>query len=107
MTNSPIKITKLSEDFTLKSKDVIDILKDFDIDKKTGGSVDRDEYELFLSALTEKHQIKDLEGYRSGRSKISTVKEKKDAPKVEEPYPVREQASALPFSEARQPSAEA
>ena len=107
MTNSPIKITKLSEDFTLKSKDVIDILKDFDIDKKTGGSVDRDEYELFLSALTEKHQIKDLEGYRSGRSKISTVKEKKDAPKVEEKKPEQKVAEPKPQQKAAEPQKKA
>ena len=85
MTNSPIKITKLSEDFTLKSKDVIDILKDFEIEKKSGGSVDVDEYELFLSAITEKHQIKDLQAYRSGKSKINAVNENKSAKKEEKP----------------------
>ncbi|MBO7196422.1 MAG: translation initiation factor IF-2 [Clostridia bacterium] len=85
MTNLPIKITQISKDFDLKSKDVIDTFKELGIEKKSGGSADKDEFELFLSHLTSKNQIKDIEAYREGRSKIKSVKEKKDATKAEKP----------------------
>ena len=97
MTNLPIKITQISKDFNIKSKDVIDTFKELGIEKKSGGSADADEFELFLSALTEKHQIKDLDAYRDGRSKIKSVEEKKDksAPKAE----VKAEAKAEPKTE--------
>ena len=90
MTNLPIKITQISKDFDIKSKDVLDTFKDLGIEKKTGGSADKDEFELFLSHLTEKHQIKDLESYRDGRAKIKSVSEQKaaaPAPKAEQQKP--------------------
>ena len=55
---SSIKITQLSKDLALKSKDVLDAFKEIGLDKKSGGSVDTDEFELFLSHMTKKHQIK-------------------------------------------------
>ena len=83
----PIKITQITKDFDLKSKDVLDTFKEIGIEKKTGGSADADEFELFLSHLTLKNQIKDLDAYRSGRTKIHSSVEKKEkpapAPKVE------------------------
>ena len=85
MPNLPIKITQISKDFNIKSKDVLDTFKDLGIEKKSGGSVDADEFELFFQAITKKHQIKDLEAYRSGKATIKVVEEKKEAaPKVEE-----------------------
>ena len=97
MTNLPIKITQISKDFNIKSKDVIDTFKELGIEKKSGGSADADEFELFLSALTEKHQIKDLDAYRDGRPKIKSVEEKKEksAPKAE----VKAEAKAEPKTE--------
>ena len=84
----PIKITQITKDFDLKSKDVLDTFKELGIEKKTGGSADADEFELFLSHLTLKNQIKDLDAYRSGRTKIRSSVEKKEkpapAPKAEE-----------------------
>ena len=83
MTNLPIKITQISKDFEIKSKDVLDTFKELGIEKKSGGSADKDEFELFLSHLTAKHQIKDLDAYREGRSKIKSAAEKKEKPKEE------------------------
>ncbi len=83
MTNLPIKITQISKDFEIKSKDVLDTFKELGIEKKSGGSADKDEFELFLSHLTAKHQIKDLDAYREGRSKIKSAAEKKEKPKAE------------------------
>ena len=87
MPNLPIKLTQISKDFNIKSKDLLDTLKDLGIEKKTGASVDKDEFELFLAGLTAKHQIKDLEAYRSGRVTIKSVEETKaePAPKAEQP----------------------
>ena len=76
----PIKITQITKDFDLKSKDVLDTFKELGIEKKTGGSADADEFELFLSHLTLKNQIKDLDAYRNGRTKIHSSVEKKEKP---------------------------
>ena len=84
MSNIPTKITQISKDFNIKSKDVLDTFKDLGIEKKSGGSVDADEFELFFQAITKKHQIKDLEAYRSGKATIKVAEEKKEtAPKAE------------------------
>ena len=101
MTNLPIKITQISKDFNIKSKDVLDTFKELGIEKKSGGSADKDEFELFISALTEKHQIKDLDAYRNGRTKIKSAEEKKEklAPKEEvkaAPAPKSEEKKATP-----------
>ena len=89
----PMKITQISKDFDIKSKDLLDTFKELGIDKKSGGSADKDEFELFLSHFTMSHQIKDLDAYRDGRTKIKSSVEKKEkpAPKAE---PVKEVAVA-------------
>ncbi len=111
MPQISVKITQISKDFNLKSKDVLDAFKDIGIDKKSGGSVDTDEFELFMNHLTKTHQIKDLDAYRDGRSRISVTKEKKaksepkaEAPKAEAPKAEAPKAEA-PKAEA--PKAEA
>ena len=78
MPNLPIKITQISKDFNIKSKDVLDVFKEIGIEKKSGGSADKDEFELFLSHITLKNQIKDIDAYREGRSKIKSVVDKKE-----------------------------
>ena len=97
MTNSPIKITQISKDFDIKSKDVLDTFKELGIEKKSGGSADADEFELFLSHLTATHQIKDLDAYRDGRAKITAAQEKKAEPKAE----AKSEAKAEPKTEAK------
>ena len=96
----PIKITQISKDFNIKSKDVLDGFKDLGLEKKSGGSADKDEFELFLATLTAKHQIKDLDAYREGRVTIKSEVEKKEkpapAPKVEEKPQVKEAPKAAP-----------
>ena len=100
MPNLPIKITQISKDFDIKSKDVIDIFKDLGIEKKSGGSADLDEFELFLSHLTLKNQIKDLDAYRDGRTKIKSSVEKKAK------KPAAPKAEAKPEVKAEAPKAE-
>ena len=108
MINLPIKITQISKDFDIKSKDVLDTFKELGVEKKTGGSIDKDEFELFLSHITEKNQIKDLDAYREGRSKIMSSEQKPEkapAPKAEPkqekaPAPKAEPEKTAPASKA-------
>ena len=84
MTFNPVKITQLSKDFGLKSKDITDAFKELGLDKKSGGSADEMEFEMLLDHMTKTHQIKNLDAYRKGIVKltISQETEKKSAPKV-------------------------
>ena len=95
MAQAQMKITQISKDFNLKSKEVIDGFKDVGLDKKSGAVADIDELELFMERLMTTHQIKDIESYLGGKSKISTVKESKEekAPAKAE-APVKEAAPA-------------
>ena len=77
MTTFPIKITQISKDFDIKSKDILDIFKELGIEKKSGASADKDEMELFLAHLTSKRQIKDIDAYKDGRTKIKSALAKK------------------------------
>ena len=105
MAQAQIKITQLSKDFNLKSKEITDSFKDIGIDKKSGASADGDEFELFMETLMLKHQIKDVESYLNGKNTIAAVKEKKAAPAPEvkaEAKPAPEaKAEAKPKEEAK------
>ena len=96
MPQLPVKITQISKDFNLKSKDVLDTFKELGLDKKSGGVVDLEEFELFMNRLTSTHQIKDLESYRSGKIKITSAKEKKEQPNAEVKAEPRAEVKAEP-----------
>ena len=87
MTTFPIKITQISKDFDIKSKDVLDTFKELGMEKKSGGSADKDEFELFLAHITMKKQIKDIDAYRDGRSKIKSAAKKTEAKPAEAKAP--------------------
>ena len=109
MAQAQLKITQISKDFNLKSKEVTDAFKDVGIDKKSGAAADGDEFELFMEHLMVSHQIKDLESYLVGKNKITAVKEKREdsAPKNEAPLkvetPVKE--TVAPAAEVKKPEA--
>ncbi len=74
------KITQLSKDFNLKSKDILDIFSNnVGIEKKSGATVDNEEFDLFMNKITVLHQIKNIESYLCGDTKISI---KREAPKA-------------------------
>ena len=102
-----IKISQISKDFNLKSKDVLDIFKDAGYDKKTGGGAEAEEYELFIHKLTATHQIKNIDDYIDGKTKITVVAPKAEAPKAapKAEAPKAEAPKAAPKAEA--PKAEA
>ena len=99
----PIKITQITKDFDLKSKDVLDTFKELGIEKKSGGSADADEFELFLSHLTLKNQIKDLDAYRSGRTKIHSSVEKKEKPAPAPKVEAKPEQKPAPKAEEKKP----
>ena len=80
-----IKISDMSKDFAMKSKDVIEEFKNVNIEKTTGGTVSDEEFAVFMQHITSSHQISDLEAYRSGKItiKIATKAEPKAEPKAE------------------------
>ena len=73
-----IKISQISKDFNMKTKDVTDAFKEIGFEKKnSGAAVDAEEFEIFLSYMTRSHQIKDLDSYTSGGVTITSASVKK------------------------------
>ena len=109
MTFNPIKITQLSKDFSMKSKEVTDAFKELGLDKKSGASVDEVEFEMFLDHMTKARQIKNLDAYRKGTVKLTTVKEAPEAPKAEKKPEAKVEAPKVekkPEVKAEAPKAE-
>ena len=75
-----MKITDLSKDFSMKSKDVCDAFREIGVDKNSGGSVSDAEFESFMNHVTFKNQISDIDAYVDGKVSIHT---KKEEPKTE------------------------
>ena len=86
-----VKIAQISKDLNIKSKDVLDAFKGFGIEKKSGGTLDGEEFEIFLDHITKANQIKDLEAYRSGKTKLTVQRE---APAAEEKKPEEKKPAA-------------
>ncbi len=101
------KISQISKDFNMKTKDVADTFKEIGFEKKnSSATVEDEEFEIFLSYITRSHQIKDLDAYTTGSTKISAVKEKRakmekpaeeapkapEAPKAKEEKEVKKEA---------------
>ena len=101
-----IKISDLSKDFSMKSKDIIEEFKTVDIEKTTGGTVSDEEFAVFMQHITSTHQISDLEAYTTGKItiKIADKTEKKAAPKAEEKKP---EPKAEPKAEVKKPEPKA
>ena len=107
-----IKVTQISKDFNIKTKDVSDIFKEVGLDKKTGASVETEEYELFLHKITSSHQIKNIDDYIDGKTKITVASEEKaqkaevkpEAPKAEPVKAEEPKAAAAPKVEKTAPA---
>ena len=69
------KISQISKDFNMKTKDVLDLLKECGLDKKSGGVLESEELDRFLARLTEANQLENLEEYLSGEARIILAKE--------------------------------
>ena len=95
-----LKIAQISKDFNVKTKDILDIFKDAGIEKKSGAAVESEEYELFLHIATSTHQIKNIDDYLDGVTKITVVNEKEEA-KAEPKPEVKAEPKAEPKPEAK------
>ena len=78
-----MKITDLSKDFSMKSKDVVDAFREIGVEKNSGGAVSDGEFESFMQHITSTHQIGDIDAYIEGKVSIRSVKPKKEEPKPE------------------------
>ena len=98
-----IKITQISKDFNMKSKDVLDMFKEIGLEKKSGASIQDDEYELFVHLATFSHQIKNVNDYIDGKTKITVSGEKASEDKTEEkPLPApKAEVKAAPKAEPK------
>ena len=96
-----IKISDLSKDFAMKSKDVIEEFKSANIEKTTSGTVSDDEFAVFMQHLTLNHQISDLEAYRSGKVTIKIAGQKKAEPKAEAKVEPKAEVKSAPKDEPK------
>ncbi|MBR6795537.1 MAG: translation initiation factor IF-2 [Clostridia bacterium] len=76
-----VKITQIAKDMNMKPKEITDFLKSIALDKKSGDSLDTDEWSLFLDRLTKENQIENIDDYLSGKA---TLRVDRPAPKKKE-----------------------
>ena len=96
-----IKISDLSKDFAMKSKDVIEEFKGANIDKTTGGTVSDEEFAVFMQHVTLSHQISDLEAYTSGKVTIKIAGNTKTEPKAQVADEPKKEAPIAPKAEVK------
>ena len=102
-----IKISDLSKDFAMKSKDIIEEFKTVNIEKTTGGTVSDEEFAAFMQHITSSHQMSDLEAYTSGKITIKVAK-KAQEPKAEAKPEPKPEVKPAPKAEAKpEPKVEA
>ena len=68
-----IKISDMSKDFGMKSKDIIEEFKTVNIVKTTSGTVSDEEFAAFLQHVTLGHQISNIQAYYNGEITIKSV----------------------------------
>ena len=106
MAQASIKISQITKDFNLKSKDVIDTFStELGIEKKSGATVDAGEFELFMQKITLAHQIKNLDAYLGGETKITIKRE--EAKAEAKPAEVKPTAEAKPAAKLAEEKATA
>ncbi|MBP3605596.1 MAG: translation initiation factor IF-2 [Clostridia bacterium] len=86
MAKKTIKLSQLSKDFAMKSKDVLDAFKDLGLEKKSGANADDVEFALFFQKVTKANQIENLDDYVKGTATIRAEKKPvEDAVQAEKP----------------------
>ncbi len=101
MTQKKEKIAQLSKDLSVSGKEILDVLKDLGIDKKTGSSIEGVELEAFFSRLTEVYQLENMDDYVNGTAKIVMAAPKKEEKKPEPPKVEAE--TVTPKTEEKKP----
>ena len=103
MTQKKEKIAQVAKDLALSGKDILDVLKECGIEKKTGSSVEGAELELLFDRLTEAYQLENLDEYVKGTAKIIMPKPKEE----KKPEPPKAEAPKAEAPKAEAPKAEA
>ena len=82
----------------MKPKKITDFLKSIALDKKSGDSLDTDEWSLFLDRLTKENQIENIDDYLDGKATL----------RVDRPAPTKKEAvkeAVAPKEEKKETSA--
>ena len=72
-----IKANQLAKDLGIKSKDIVDIMAGKGIELKTQKSLEPHEFDVLFNALTQAHQIENIDDYIDGVTYIPSKLEKK------------------------------
>ena len=127
MATKSTKITQITKDFAMKSKDVLDIFKSLGVEKKSGGSADDVEFARFFQKVTRENQIENIDEYLDGKATIRIPESAKkpaeakapkapeaeekpkaaEAPKAEAPKAAPAPAPAAKAEEKQAPATEA
>ena len=70
MTQKKVKIAQLSKELNISSKAILELMKECGIEKKTGGTLEDSELDLFFERMTDAHQLENLDEYVDGTAKI-------------------------------------
>ena len=82
---SIFKVNQLAKDLGMKNKEILAKIEGSGITVKSYmATLDPDEFNVFFDELTRENQIKDLDGYLSGKTRIARKKAQPETPKAEE-----------------------
>ncbi|MGN1472905.1 MAG: translation initiation factor IF-2 [Eubacteriales bacterium] len=92
--NPQLRINQLAKDFSLKSKELIDVFENAGLEGKTHmATLTPEEFGLLVWTLTEKRQIENIDDYLDGLVKITTKAEaEKEAAREEAEAKVKREA---------------
>ncbi len=71
----------------MKSKDVTELYKRFDLDKKSSTVLTPEEINLFIDVMTKENQLENIDDYLDKKATLVPEKPKKEEPKKEEKKP--------------------
>jgi len=97
------KVNQLAKDLGMKNKEILAKIEDSGITVKSYmATLEPDDFNVFFNELTENSQIKDLDGYLSGRTHIRRPKAAvKEEPKVETKPEVKAETAPAAKVEAK------
>ena len=97
MALNTVKISEITKDFGMKSKDILAVLAECGINKKTGATLELAEADALLNKLTLANQIENLDDYLDGRATIKSDRPR-PAPAAE---PAKEEAKEVKAEEKK------
>ena len=93
------KINGIAKDFGIAAKDLVALLDTVGIKKNVGGTIEGEEYEVFLALITAQNQIENLEDYLAGKATLRSDRPKAE-PKAETPAPAPQKTAPATASPA-------